>query len=122
MKRDLSIEFCGKRMINPFTIAASPPSDSRERVERAGKPADTSGLTSLGDILKNAGVTTVVCGCDPLFMTFLTAKAKEQNYQPEWVVTGVALIDNDLIGVSELLQATLADTELVGIPQVRTCF
>lgn len=48
--------------------------------------------------LKNAGVTTVVCGCDPLFMTFLTAKAKEQNYQPEWVVTGVALIDNDLIG------------------------
>lgn len=35
MKRDLSIEFCGKRFINPFTIAASPPSDSRERVERA---------------------------------------------------------------------------------------
>ena len=48
--------------------------------------------------LKNAGVTTVVCGCDPLFMTFLTAKAKEQNYTPEWLVTGVALIDNDLIG------------------------
>lgn len=48
--------------------------------------------------LKNAGVTTVICGCDPLFMTFLTAKAKEQNYAPEWVVTGVALIDNDLIG------------------------
>ncbi len=48
--------------------------------------------------LKNAGVTTVMCGCDPLFLTFLTAKAKEQNYQPEWLVTGVALIDNDLIG------------------------
>ena len=48
--------------------------------------------------LKNAGVTTVICGCDPLFMTFLTAKAKEQNYTPEWLVTGVALIDNDLIG------------------------
>lgn len=48
--------------------------------------------------LKNAGVTTVLCGCDPLFLTFLTAKAKEQNYQPEWLVTGVALIDNDLIG------------------------
>lgn len=48
--------------------------------------------------LKNAGITTVVCGCDPLFLTFLTAKAKEQDYNPEWVITGVALIDNDLIG------------------------
>lgn len=48
--------------------------------------------------LKAAGITTVVCGCDPLFLTFLTAKAKEQNYNPEWVVTGLALIDNDLIG------------------------
>ncbi len=48
--------------------------------------------------LKNAGVTTVMCGCDPLLLTFLTAKAKEQNYHPEWLITGVALIDNDLIG------------------------
>jgi hypothetical protein len=48
--------------------------------------------------LKNAGITTVMCGCDPLFLTFLTAKAKEQNYHPEWLVTGVALVDNDLIG------------------------
>lgn len=48
--------------------------------------------------LKNAGVTTVLCGCDPLLLTFLTAKAKEQNYHPEWLVSGVALIDNDLIG------------------------
>jgi len=35
MSKDLSIAFCGKRFINPFTIAASPPSDNRERVERA---------------------------------------------------------------------------------------
>lgn len=48
--------------------------------------------------LKNAGITTVICGCDPLFLTFLTAKSKEQNYSPEWLMTGVALIDNDLIG------------------------
>ena len=32
--------------------------------------------------LKDAGITTVVCGCDPLILTFLTAKAKEQNYTP----------------------------------------
>jgi hypothetical protein len=48
--------------------------------------------------LKSAGITTVLCGCDPLFLTFLTAKAKEQDYHPEWLISGVALIDNDLIG------------------------
>ena len=48
--------------------------------------------------LKSQGVTTVMCGCDPLLLTFLTAKAKEQSYQPEWVISGVALVDNDLIG------------------------
>ena len=48
--------------------------------------------------MKNAGITTVMCGCDPLLLTFLTAKAKEQNYHPEWLITGVALVDNDLIG------------------------
>lgn len=53
---------------------------------------------SLIQKLKAENITTVVCGCDPLILTFLTAKAKEQNYQPEWVVTGVALVDNDMIG------------------------
>ncbi len=53
---------------------------------------------SLVQKLKAAGATTVVCGCDPLILTFLTAKAKEQGYSPEWVITGVALVDNDLIG------------------------
>ncbi|MFZ4518521.1 MAG: hypothetical protein ACOYOP_09035 [Microthrixaceae bacterium] len=48
--------------------------------------------------LKDRGITTVVCGCDPLFLTFLTAKAKEQGFFPEWVMTGVAFVDNDLIG------------------------
>ena len=48
-------------------------------------------------------VANVVSGSEipnhhPLLLTFLTAKAKEQNYQPEWVITGVALIDNDMIG------------------------
>lgn len=31
----LSLEFCGKHFVNPFTLAASPPSDTRERIERA---------------------------------------------------------------------------------------
>lgn len=35
MDNRLAIDFCGVPFINPFTIAASPPSDNRERVERA---------------------------------------------------------------------------------------
>ncbi len=61
-------------------------------------PRMSDQASSLIQKLKAEKVTTVVCGCDPLLLTFLTAKAKEQNYQPEWVVTGVALVDNDMIG------------------------
>ena len=32
--------------------------------------------------LKNEGITSVGCGCDPLLPIFLTGKAKEQNYYP----------------------------------------
>jgi len=48
--------------------------------------------------LKAKGATTVFCGCDPIFPVFLTTKASEQNYFPEWVVVGVALTDHDLVG------------------------
>ncbi len=34
-EHDLSIAFCGKHFVNPFTVAASPPSDTRERLVRA---------------------------------------------------------------------------------------
>ncbi len=46
--------------------------------------------------MKSEGVTTVFCGCDPIFPVFLTSKAKEQNYFPEWVVLGTALTDWDV--------------------------
>ena len=61
-------------------------------------PRMSDQAASLIQKLKAERITTVVCGCDPLLLTFLTAKAKEQNYQPEWVITGIALIDNDMIG------------------------
>ena len=48
--------------------------------------------------LKSRGATSVFCGCDPIFPVFLTTKAAEQNYNPEWVVVGVALTDHDLVG------------------------
>jgi hypothetical protein len=81
-------------------------------LERAGKAGDlvlntkysidvprmSSQADSMMRQLRDRGVTTVVCGCDPLFLTFLTAKARTENWYPEWVVTGVGLVDNDLIG------------------------
>jgi hypothetical protein len=48
--------------------------------------------------LRAAGVTTVICGCDPVLLSFLTAQAAQQNYFPEWVITGVAYVDEDLVG------------------------
>lgn len=48
--------------------------------------------------LQQANITTVACFCDPLLMAVLTPKASEQRYFPEWVNTGVALTDQDIVG------------------------
>lgn len=48
--------------------------------------------------LQDDGVTTIYCGCDPIFPIYLTSRAAEQNYYPEWVVVGVALTDTDIVG------------------------
>jgi hypothetical protein len=34
--------------------------------------------------MKAAGVTTIVCGCDPLVPIFLSQAADQQHYYPEW--------------------------------------
>jgi hypothetical protein len=48
--------------------------------------------------LKANNITTVVCGCDPILPVYLTQRADEQNYFPEWAVVGVALTDQDIVG------------------------
>jgi len=48
--------------------------------------------------LKSEGITTILCGCDPIMPIFLTTKAAEQNYNPEWVVAGTAFSDIDIVG------------------------
>ncbi|HEX2849406.1 MAG TPA: hypothetical protein VHN98_02585 [Acidimicrobiales bacterium] len=48
--------------------------------------------------LKSENATTVICGCDPIMPVFLSSKAQEQGYNPEWVVTGTALTDDDIVG------------------------
>jgi len=48
--------------------------------------------------LKSEGITSVGCGCDPMLPVFLTGKATEQDYHPEWLVMGTALTDSDFAG------------------------
>jgi hypothetical protein len=48
--------------------------------------------------LQNEQITTVICSCDPVLPVFLTARAQEQGYQPEWVITGTGFTDQDFIG------------------------
>jgi hypothetical protein len=48
--------------------------------------------------LKSEKITTVICGCDPAIPIFLTSKAQEQGYSPEWIITGAGFIDLDVLG------------------------
>ncbi|MBV8692375.1 MAG: hypothetical protein JOY57_11995, partial [Actinobacteria bacterium] len=45
--------------------------------------------------MKAAGVTTVICFCDPLMPIFVTQSASQQNYRPEW------LFQNDYDPISQ---------------------
>ena len=44
--------------------------------------------TSIIAQMKASGVTTVICGCDPLFPILLDQAADQQEYSPEWVQIG----------------------------------
>lgn len=48
--------------------------------------------------LQSDGVTTVACGCDPIFPIYLSQVAASQGYYPEWVVVGVAGTDQSIVG------------------------
>jgi hypothetical protein len=48
--------------------------------------------------LKDENVTSVACGCDPLMLAALAAKAEEVAYEPEWLIIGVGYVDLDLVG------------------------
>ncbi|MGQ0463718.1 MAG: hypothetical protein ACT4QG_00195 [Sporichthyaceae bacterium] len=48
--------------------------------------------------LKRDQITTVVLATDPLIPLLLTSRMSQQNYYPEWVVTGTALTDMDIVG------------------------
>ncbi|MGQ0842969.1 MAG: hypothetical protein ACT4QF_02420 [Sporichthyaceae bacterium] len=78
-------------------------------IEAAGNTASrysyTLDLASMSDQannlaakLKRDRITTVVLATDPLIPLLLTSRMSQQNYYPEWVVTGTALTDFDIVG------------------------
>ena len=48
--------------------------------------------------MKSAGVTTILCGCDPIIPVFLSGTAARQGYFPEFIIVGTALTDTDIVG------------------------
>ncbi|HYD10939.1 MAG TPA: ABC transporter substrate-binding protein [Acidimicrobiales bacterium] len=48
--------------------------------------------------MKSEGVTTMLCGCDPIMPVFLSGVANRESYYPEFIVTGTALTDTDIVG------------------------
>ena len=48
--------------------------------------------------LQSSGVTTVLCGCDPIIPVFLSGAAARQGYFPEFIIAGTALTDTDIVG------------------------
>ncbi len=48
--------------------------------------------------LKNAGITTVIMVTDPLLPFFLSGSATQQDFWPEWFLSGTVLTDADVAG------------------------
>jgi hypothetical protein len=48
--------------------------------------------------MKEAEVTTVIFAGDPIMPTYLTQAATDQDYFPEWIITGTVLTDTTTFG------------------------
>jgi hypothetical protein len=48
--------------------------------------------------LKANRITSVICGCDAILMLYLAEQARQQDYQPEWLLIGTGFIDMDIVG------------------------
>jgi hypothetical protein len=47
---------------------------------------------------KDRGITTILCGCDPIIPVFLSGVANREAYYPEFIIVGTALTDADIVG------------------------
>jgi hypothetical protein len=61
-------------------------------------PALSNQAASIIPKLRSEGVTTIVCGCDPIMPVFLSGEANREGYYPEFINIGVALDDTDVVG------------------------
>jgi hypothetical protein len=65
------------------------------KLDISSMPNQASGIIAQ---LKDAGITSVFCGCDPVMLALgLTPKANEQDYNPEWLSSGLAFVDQDIV-------------------------
>ena len=78
---------CGNANTGPVALAYNP------NITTAQQQAQTL-VTKLRDL----GVTTVSCYCDPITPVFITTAMDQQNYHPEHLLTGTGLLDYDLLG------------------------
>jgi hypothetical protein len=70
------------------------------KLDISSMPNQASGIIAQ---LKDAGVTSVLCGCDPVMLALgLTPKSNEQGYHPEWLTAGLAFVEQDI--VSQLIE------------------
>jgi len=67
----------------------------RYKVEISSMPNQASNIVAQ---LKDAGVTTVVCACDPVMLALgMAPKANEQDWEPEWLTGGLAFVEQDIV-------------------------
>jgi hypothetical protein len=73
----------------------------RYKLDISSMPNQASNIVAQ---LKDKGVTTVICACDPVMLALgMTPKANEQSYEPEWITSGLAFVDQDI--VSQLIDS-----------------
>src|SRR4051812_18004874 len=77
---------------NGATLTAQVPYDLSQLI------ADPSVATNVVSKLKAAGITTVILNSDPIAPKSFTEEATKQNYFPEWIYGGSALVDTNVFG------------------------
>lgn len=65
--------------------------------------------------LQSAGVTTILCACDPLTPVFLTPQAEKMNYYPEWFTLDWGDLFGQLVDPKEWAYAISGGT--IGVPK-----
>lgn len=67
----------------------------RYKLDISSMPNQASNIVAQ---LKDAGVTTVVCACDPVMLALgMAPKANEQSWEPEWLTGGLAFVEQDMV-------------------------